>query len=134
MKSGQTRLPYSHADKLKTTLKLMKLSAYLVKPTTNELTSAASETQSRSVDEELVVLASQVHTQRLGRPAFGIKEDQLSFLLDNGFDIATTALLFRASSRTVERRNKKYALFVLPKQVIAFLDNHETIDLFRLYI
>ena len=112
----------------------MKLSAYLVKPTTNELTSATSEAQSRSVDEELVVLASQVHTQRLGRPAFGIKEDQLSFLLDNGFDIATTALLFRASSRTVERRNKKYALFVLPKQLIAFLENHETIDLFRSYI
>ena len=75
IKNGQTRLPYSHADKLKTTLKRMKLSAYLVKPTTKERTSAASEAQSRSVDEELVDLASQVHTQRLGRPAFEIKED-----------------------------------------------------------
>ena len=105
----------------------MKLSAYLVKPTTNEPISAASEAQSRSVDEELVDLASQVHTQRLGRPAIEIKEDQLSFLLLKGFNIPTAALLFRVSSCTVERRNKRYALFELPKQVTAFLQAHETI-------
>ena len=78
----------------------------------NELTSAASEAQSRLVDLEALEFASQVHTQRRGRPAFQIKEEQLSFLLDEGFKIPTIALLFRVSTRTVERRMKKYGLSV----------------------
>lgn len=79
----------------------MKLFASLVKPAKNELTSAAIEAQ-LSVDAEFVNFASQVHTQRRGRPAFEIEEEQLIFLLDEGFNIPTTARLFRVSSRTVE--------------------------------
>ena len=78
----------------------------------DELTSAASEAQSRSADAEFVDFASQAYTQRRGRPAFEIKEEQLSFLLDEGFNIPTIALLFRVSSRTIERRMKKYGLSV----------------------
>ena len=78
----------------------------------DELTCAASKAQSRSADAEFVDFASQVHTQRRGRPAFDIKEEQLSFLLDERFNIPTIALLFRVSSRTIERRMKKYGLSV----------------------
>ena len=78
----------------------------------DEPTCAASEAQSRSADSEFVDFASQVHTRHCGRPAFDIKEEQLSFLLDEGFNTPTIALLFRVSSRTIERRMKKYGLFV----------------------
>lgn len=78
----------------------------------DELTSAASEAQSRSADAEFVDFASRAYTQRRRRPAFEIKEEQLSFLLNEGFNITTIALLFRVSSRTIERKMKKYGLSV----------------------
>ena len=78
----------------------------------DELTYAASKAQSRSADAEFVDFASQVHIQRRGRPALDIKVEQLSFLLDEGFNIPTIALLFRVSSCTIERRMKKYGLSV----------------------
>lgn len=80
----------------------------------NDLT---SEAQLRLVEEEAVDFAPQVRTQRRGRPAFEIKEQQLSFLLNEGFKIPTIALLLRVSTRTVERRMKKYGLSVSGKIV-----------------
>ena len=67
----------------------------------NELT---REAQSRLVEEETVDFAPQVHSQRRGRTAFEIKEEQLAFLLNEGFKIPIIALLFRVSIRTVDRR------------------------------
>ena len=83
---------------LKTTLKRMKLSACLVRPATNELTSAPSEVQLRSVDAEFVDFASQVHSQRSESQDFEIKEELLFFLLDEGFNISEITLLFRMKS------------------------------------
>ena len=78
----------------------MKLSACLVRPATNELTSAPSEVQLRSVDAEFVDFASQVHSQRSESQDFEIKEELLFFLLDEGFNISEIALLFRMKSMT----------------------------------
>ena len=39
-----------------------------------------------------------------GRPSFEIKEEQLSFLIDQGFQVPVIAKLFRVSPRTIERR------------------------------
>jgi len=80
----------------------------------NDLT---SEAQLRLVEEEAVDFAPQVRTQRRGRPAFEIKEEQLSFLLNEGFKIPTIALLLRVSTRIVDRRMKKYGLSVSGKIV-----------------
>ena len=102
----------------------MKLCACLVKPATNELTSAASVTQLRSIDAELVNFASQVQTQRRGRPAFEVKEEQLIFHLQEGFNFPTTALLFRVSSRTVERRLKSMvSLYLVRISLFHFKSN-----------
>ena len=78
--------------------------------TYNELTTSSA--QSRLINVEPVEFASQVYTQRRGRPAFDIKEEQLSFLLDGGFTVSTIALLFKVSTRTVERRMALYGLSV----------------------
>ena len=68
--------------------------------------------QSRLIEEETVDFAPQVHSQRRGSTAFEIKEEQLSFLLNEGFKIPTSALLFGVSTRTVERGMKKCGLSV----------------------
>ena len=48
----------------------------------NELSlTATSEAHSRSTDEDAVEFNSQVYTQRRGRPAFEIKEEELSPLV-----------------------------------------------------
>ena len=49
----------------------------------------------QDVQQQAVEFAPQVFTQRRGRPAFEIKEEQLSFLLEAGFTIPTIAQLFR---------------------------------------
>ena len=71
------------------------------------MTSEAQEMQ-----EQAVEFAPQVFNQRRGRPAFEIKEEQLSFLLEAGFTIPTIAQLLKVSTRTVERRMNKYGLSV----------------------
>ena len=48
-----------------------------------------------------------MYTQRRGRPAFELKEEELSFLVDEGFKIPTIARLFMVSTRTIERRMQK---------------------------
>ena len=78
----------------------------------NELTTATSEAHSRLIDGEAAEFNSQVYYQSRGRPTFEIKEEELSFLLEEGFKIPTIALLFRVSTRTIERRMQKYGLSV----------------------
>ena len=78
----------------------------------NELISTA---QSMLVATNSIDSTSQIYTHRRGRPAFEIKEDQLSFLLDEGFKIPIIALILGVSTRTVERRMKKYGLSVSGK-------------------
>ena len=62
------------------------------------------------IDAEFVDFASQVPTQRRGRPAFETRKNSYLLLSTcyEGFNISTIALLFRVSSRTAERRMKKY--------------------------
>ena len=47
-----------------------------------------------------------------GRPSFEIKEEQLSFLIDQGFQVPVIAKLFRVSPRTIERRTANYGLSI----------------------
>ena len=47
-----------------------------------------------------------------GRPSFEIKEEQLSFLIDQGFQVPVIAKLFRVSPRTIERRMANYGLSI----------------------
>ena len=82
----------------------------------NELT-ATSEAHSRSIDEDAAEFNSQVYTQRHGRPAFKIKEEELSLLVEEGFKIPTIARLFVVFTRTIERRMQKYGLSVSGKNI-----------------
>ena len=63
----------------------------------------------------------QIYTHRRGRPAFEMKEDQLSFLLDEGFKIPLIALILGVSTQTVEGRMKKYGLSVSGKLFFVLL-------------
>ena len=47
-----------------------------------------------------------------GRPSFEIKEEQLSFLIDQGFQVPVIAKLFRVSPQTIERRVANYGLSI----------------------
>lgn len=70
------------------------------------------DTQSRFLDLDTVEFAPKVRNHRRGRPSFEIKEEQLSFLLEEGFTVPIIGQLFRVSTRTVERRMAKYGLSV----------------------
>ena len=66
---------------------------------------------------------SQIYTHRRGRHTFEIKEDQLSFVLDEGFKIPIIAFILGVSTRTVERRKKNYGLSV-SGQLFSVLFSH----------
>ena len=61
-------------------------------------------------------LAPKVFSRGRGRPSFEIKEEQLSFLIDQGFQVPVIAKLFRVSPRTIERRMAKYGLSISGRQ------------------
>ena len=86
----------------------------------NELISAA---QSMLVASDSMESTSQIYTHRRGRPAFEIKEDHLSFVLDEGFKIPIIAFILGVSTRTVERRMKKCGLSV-SGQLFSVLFSH----------
>ena len=56
--------------------------------------------------------APKIYSGECGRPAFEIKEEQLSFLIDQGFQVPVIAQLFKVSTRTIERRMTKYDLTI----------------------
>ena len=53
-----------------------------------------------------------IHSGRPGRPSFEIKEEQLSMLLEQSFQVPVIAQLLKVSTRTIERRMAKYGLSV----------------------
>ena len=53
---------------------------------------------------------------RKGRPSFDVSEEQLSFLLEQGFKVATISNVLGVSVRTVERRMSTFGLSVLGKK------------------
>ena len=51
-----------------------------------------------------IEFAPKIFSGGRGCPLFEIKEEQLSFLIDQGFQVPIIAKLFRVSPRTIERR------------------------------
>ena len=49
---------------------------------------------------------------RRGRPSFDIREEQVSFLVEKGFQVPTIAKPLRVSIWTVERRMAQYCLSI----------------------
>lgn len=70
----------------------------------------------RELDSQSTVCAIQyapkVYSGECGRPTFEVKEEQLSFLIDQGFQVPVIAQLFRVSTQTIERRMTKYGLSI----------------------
>ena len=56
--------------------------------------------------------APKIYSGECGRPKFEIKEEQLSFLIDQGFQVPVIAQLFRVSTQMIERRVTKYGLLI----------------------
>ena len=52
------------------------------------------------------------HTGARGRPSFQIPQEQLSFLLDQGFKVSEIGVLLGVGQRTVERRMSAFGLSV----------------------
>ena len=88
---------------------------------TDEIVELLGETSRhlREVDSQSTVCAIQyapkIYSGECGRPTFEIKEEQLSFLIDQGFQVPVIAQLFRVSTRTIERRMTKYGLSISGK-------------------
>ena len=81
---------------------------------TDEIVQLLGETSRyiRDVYSQSTVCAIQygpkIYSGECGRPPFEIKEEQLSFLIDQGFQVPVIAQLFRVSACTIERRMTKY--------------------------
>ena len=59
-----------------------------------------------------IEFAPKIFSGNRGRPSFEIREEQLSFLIDQGFTVPRIAQLFRVSTRTIERRMTQYGLSI----------------------
>ena len=77
-----------------------------------EAISCMSRDQSLSLEFDGVNFPHRVSTQRHGRLSFKIKQEQLAFLLEQGFKGPTISHLFCVSTRTIERRMAAYGLSV----------------------
>ena len=77
-----------------------------------EAISCMSRDGSLSLGSDGVNVPHRVSNQRRGRPSCEIKQEQLSFLLEEGFKVPTIAQLFCVSTRTNERRMAAYGLSV----------------------
>ena len=75
-----------------------------------EAISCMSRDHSLSLGSDGVNVPHRVSNQRCGRPSFEIKQEQLSFLLEEGFKVPTIAQLFCVPTRTIERRMAAYGL------------------------
>ena len=104
-----TRLEYLNRAliNLKNDSELDKVVLLLIETAVRELTHENDVDLRHYVDK-----APKVWPGRRGRPSFDIREDQLSFLVEQGFQVSVIARLLRVSSRTVERRMAKCGLSV----------------------
>ena len=59
-----------------------------------------------------IEFAPKIFSGGRGSPSFEIKEEQLSFLIDQGFQVPVIAKLFRVSPRMIERRMANYGLSI----------------------
>ena len=55
---------------------------------------------------------ARMHTGHRGKPSYEIHEEQLSFLLEQGFKVAEVSNMLGVSKRTVERRMRSFGLSV----------------------
>ena len=53
--------------------------------------------------------------RRRGRPSFDVKEEQLSFLVENDFKVPKISLMLGVSTRTVERRLSSFGISISGK-------------------
>ena len=53
--------------------------------------------------------------RRRGRPSFDVKEEQLSFLVENDFKVPEISLMLGVSTRTVERRLSSFGISISGK-------------------
>jgi hypothetical protein len=61
-------------------------------------------------------------TGQRGRPSFEIGEEQLSYLLEQGFNVRDIGSILGVSVRTVERRMSSFGLTVSGKKLYTVLD------------
>ena len=61
-------------------------------------------------------------TGQRGRPSFEIGEEQLSYLLEQGFNVRDIGSILEVSVRTVERRMSSFGLTVSGKKLYTVLD------------
>ena len=54
-------------------------------------------------------------TRRRGRPSFDVKEEQLSFLVENDFKVPEISAMLGVSTRTVERRLSSFGISISGK-------------------
>ncbi|CAH3139766.1 unnamed protein product [Porites lobata] len=66
------------------------------------------EVQSSTLEFDAVNFAPQVSTQRRGQLAIEIKQEPLSFLLEEGFKVSSTTQHFCGPTCTIERRMAAY--------------------------
>lgn len=81
----------------------------LLGETISHLDRINSASRASSVDLQAV---PQERSGNRGRPSFEIKEEQLSLLIDQDFQVPVIAQLLQVSTRTIERRMKKYGLSI----------------------
>lgn len=55
---------------------------------------------------------TKIYTGRRGKPAFDIKEEQVNFLLEQGFNVGDISNMLGVSKRTLERRMQSFGLSV----------------------
>ena len=85
---------------------------------TDEIVGLLGETMSylRGIDTEssasAIEFAPKTFSGHCGRLSFEIKEEQLSYLIDQSFQVPIIAQLFRVSPRTIESRMAKYGLSI----------------------
>lgn len=55
---------------------------------------------------------SKIYTGKRGKPSFDIKEEQVSFLLEQGFNVGEMSKMLGVSKRTLERRMQTFGMSV----------------------
>ena len=56
--------------------------------------------------------ANKIYSGRAGRPSFDVQEEQLAFLVENGFTVLPVSQMLRVSKRTVERRMASFGISI----------------------
>ena len=75
--------------------------------------------------------------RRRGRPSFDVKEEQLSFLVENDFKVPEISLMLGVSTRTVERRLSSFGISIFTHDFCCFtfnLHNYSQLWMFELNV